>query len=462
MIKRLPLKMVGGTRYGVNPYVSSEETYNMYISDDSLIPIAGHKNIRTVISNGIGRDIYTSKKYNHMIAVVDNQVYSIDKNLASARIAEIDSFSGDIFIAENNASQIAISDQNNIYIYDYANNTFSKATIPFDPGYITFQNTFFIATVRNKPEWRLSAPNNGFSWPTGNIGEFQTKPDTTVAAVPLPGKGNNLLVMGETVSEFWVNVGAPIFPYKKNTNINLDYGCLSAPTIAYQDEMVCFLAGSDKAGPAIMVSTGGAPQRLSNDGIDRKLEQLKNPAKSYGFFVRQNGHLLYIVTFVDDNLSYAYDFNTKEFFSLCDTDMTYYPAKRIVSFNNSYFFVSLKDGNLYELNSKYTDFDGKEFIRARITPTLMLPTSEQFYIDSLTFPVQQGTTNETQRIDMSISKNGGVSYSNYLTKNLRTTPNRASIFKHYRMGKANQFTAQFRFWGKDSYVIKNGVLEVNQ
>lgn len=405
---QLPLDIVGSTKFGRYPKISQEATWNMIISDGFLVDAAGYAQVANILNVAEGRAIYTSNRYNHMFAVIADGVYAISTNLAFTLVGNIDTFEGDVYIDENNTNQIAICDRKDIWIYTYpgtaanpanvgkllkAGETGAGTALGFTPGYISFQNGRFLTASLETNVWRLSNVGDGLTWPNDSfhVGLLQTKPDVVVAAQRFPGRGNLLYVMGETVSEPWQDIGANLFPYQRNSSVNIDYGCLNAATIAYNENMIAWLAANEKSGPFIAYSTGGDINKISTDGIDFKLSQLKNPANSYGFFFRQDGHLIYQITFPDDNLTYIYDFNTKKFFSLCDENQNFHIAKRIAFFNDSYYFVSFRDGNLYEYSTKYTTFDGFEIPRIRVCRNVRMPDASRFAINNLTFTLEQGT-----------------------------------------------------------------------
>jgi hypothetical protein len=155
------------------------------------------------------------------------------------------------------------------------------------------------------------------------------------------------------------------------------------------------LAANEKSGPVIAYSTGGDINRISTDGIDFKFTQLTNPGNSYGFLFRQDGHLIYQITFPDDNLTYIYDFNTKKFFTLCDKNMNAHIAKRITFFNDNYYFVSFIDGNLYQISTQFTTYNGDEIPRIRVCRNIRLPDASRFAVNNLTFTIEQGTQVDT-------------------------------------------------------------------
>lgn len=479
--KDVPLKMVGSTVFGRYPKISVEQTYNMIISDNFLVPYAGYKNINSVTGNGVGRGIYASSQFNHLVFVIGDGVYLADNNLSVSHIATIPTSTGDVFISENEGAEIAITDKTNLYIYNYADSTFTTKTpddLGFRPGYLDFQNGYLIAPVvpSSQPpteaaRWRLSAPNDATSWPadSNNVGSFQTKPDEPQACIRFPGRGNQLLVMGRTVTEPWFDTGGQLFPYTRSNSYNIDYGCLNAATIDRLDSLVVWLGANERAGPVIMYTTGGDTKHISTDGINFQLAQLTNPTNSFGFLFIQDGHLIYQFTFPDDNLSYAYDFNTQKFFTICDENMDYHIAKKVVYFpaTNSYYFVSAKDGNLYEFNTEYTNYDYgdgnvKEIPRIRVTPTFRLPDDTAFITQNAQFIIEQGYDSRDARVDLSISNNGGVTFSSYVGMEMNQLGVYRNRFSYWNLGRANEITQQFRFWGFGRFVVSDGTMGVYQ
>ena len=411
---QLPLDIVGSTKFGRYPKISVEQTYNMIISDGFLVPYAGHL-LETAISNSAqGRAIFTSVRYNHMIAVIGNIVYAISNDLSATQVGTIATFEGDVYIDENNVNQIAICDKANIYVYNYITNTFKIATdgvnptLGFTPGYISYQDGRIVEAALGTASWRLSNVGDAtvFPFDSQHVGTFQTKPDSVVATQRMPGRGNLIYVMGATVTEIWQDIGNNLFPYQRNSSVNIDYGCLNSATIAFNDTIVVWLAANEKSGPMIAYSTGGDIKKISTDGIDFQLANLKAPADSYGFLFRQDGHLLYQITFTTDNLTYVYDFNTSMFFTLCDKNMNAHIAKKVAFFNDQYYFVSTVDGNIYHMGTQFTTYNGDEIPRIRVCKNIRLPDASRFSVNNLTFTIEQGTQDNIFFTDHLLTESG--------------------------------------------------------
>jgi hypothetical protein len=419
--KEVPINIVGSSVFGRYPKISSEKTYNMFESDNFMVPYAGYViaiGSSNLLNGKIGRGIYSSAKLNRMIVVIDANVFlvNISYNQFSNQqytsqaifIGSLQTSSGVVYIAENNKPQIAISDGTAIYIYDPTlSPSFQVAPITdFLPGYITFHDTYFIAAAQNTNTWRLSGQNDGLSWPSAsaNVGFLQTKPDNVQAVLRFPSKGNMIFVMGKTVTEAWFDIGSQLFPYQRQDQFNIDYGCLSPATVAYMDELVVWLAANEQSGAVIMYSDGGMPQKVTTDGIDYFFSQMKNPSDSQAFLYRQDGHLFYHINFYTDNLSLFVDFlpnGTHKIYHASDQNLNYFIAAKVAFFNNQYYFITKNNGNLFAFDTIYTDYQDvsqngtveiHEIPRFRTCKNIRLPTQQYRILNDVGFTIESGDT----------------------------------------------------------------------
>lgn len=521
---QVPVKIVGSSIFGRHPFISDERTWNMFISDEKLLNFAGYEETIQFIPEGEGRGLFHSVRGNFLLQVVNQTVYRINPNLGFQALFSLGSFTGEVIMDENLSSQIAIVDGINCYIYNYTTGNIGLAVFDygsggtvFTPNYVTYQNTYFIFgngdTTTSGSQWfvyqsafnptTLADPLK-ISWVQTLT--LQTKPDFAKACIRIPSHGNNLLVLGSTVAEIWTNVGG-LQVYQRQSSINIDYGVASVSTIAASDDMVAWLGINEKSAPAIMIMAGGKADRISTDGIDFLLSRVVHPEQSTAMFYRQDGHVFYILTFfnIADNFSIMYDFTTAKFYDLTDWDFTYHPARQMAYFNNEIFFASIKEGSLMRISSELTDMSTNrdnvyEIPRVRKCDTFRLPGSDTYIVNRFSFTIENGVAQDVDfdfecqgfvlgeisssimyteddepilveggfctvyrpRIDVTISKNGGVTYSNANTYFMHPTGHYKNQPVFNKLGQANQFTVQMRFWGFDAVVSDNGVLEVYQ
>ena len=432
--KQIPVNLVGGSTFGRYPKISTERTWNMFMSDNWLVPYAGYQ-IALLASqlggNTVGRACFYSVKLDALILVLSNEIYLVKVlynqqnqqiiNYSARLIGTTVSTSGIVYVAENNKPQLLFSDNNTLYLYDPAAspafvNINAVTPLDFTPGYITFHDGYFIAAASNNEQysppaqntWILSGFNNGAVWTQSSrtVGLLSSKPDNTQAVVRFPSKGNMILVMGKTVTETWFNTGQQLFPYTRTNQYNIDYGCLSPASVAYMDEIVVWLAANEKSGPVIMFTNGGMPQKITTDGMDYEFAQLQYPEDSQGFLFRQDGHLFYQINFYKDNLSYFYDFNTQKFYNSSDENLNYFIAAQVAQYDNQYYFVSKNTGNLYAFDTIFTQYQdtlsngvivSNEIPHIRVCANVRLPTQDYFIANDVGFTVETGETDWQQQ-----------------------------------------------------------------
>jgi hypothetical protein len=497
--QEMPLDIVGSSTFGRDPKILASRTFNMIIADDWFVDYGGYQKILTLAAGTTGRGIFSSVRGNRLIAVAANTVYSISVFVTSSNervkvykvtsVGTINSFFGDVFMDENNSNQIAICDQHHLYIYNYVTNTFQQAVLPtgVSPGYVTYQNGRFIVPDTTSASWYLSQVGDGLNWFWGASGEpvfaaIQTKPDFAKVTLRFPGRGNLLFVMGQTITELWTDVGAALFPYQRSTTLNFDYGCLNPATIATSDEIVAWIGSNEKSGPVLMYSTGSDVKQISTDGINYQLSQLEKPESCSAFFLKLSGHLIYQFTFYDpaDNVSFIYDFTTQKFFDVTDQNMDHHIARRVAYFDDDYFFVDFNDGSIYQMDASFTTYNYidqssnqggvYEIPKVRTCSNIRMPNSTRFIINKVTFTVEQGNDLKNQigqttyqpRIGCSISQNGGENFSSYVTNPIYKIGNRQNKLDWWNLGSANDFVAQFRFWGQGPWKAFNGTASIYQ
>src|ERR1700761_1365086 len=471
------LDIVGGNGFGRYPKISSEQTFNMIVSDGALVDFAGYKLKLSIGVSNEGRTIYNAAKINSLIAVIDSGVFLIDNSFNQTRVGSLTTSTGPAWVADNLAGQIAITDGTfNVYIYDYNMNTFQTVPVTFRAGMIAYQDTYFIAPDLSSNQWFISKQSDGTVWPVGanNTGELQSKATTCVACVALD---RQLLIVGGTVTEPWSDQGLQLFPYVRNSFYCIDYGTINADTIATGFGLMVWLASNQQSGNTIMYSQEASPpQTISNDGLDFVLSQLKAPKNSFGMLYKLEGHIIYHITFYTDNVSYIYDFNTQMFFSVTDEHLNYHPAKKIAFFNNSYYFVSINDGNIYEMNSQITNInygtttDTLLMIpRYRICKNIRTPDADRLVIQNINITMesgQNGIINEIDpptpfpgalaqtKLEFSCSTDGGASFGHIYSKKLRLLGKRKNKLDLWNLGGIeNDFVPKFGFWTYGRVVI---------
>ena len=446
------LDIVGGTAFGRYQKQSIEETFNMMISDKALVDYPGYKKRLELDLDGQSREIFRSTRFSHLVVVIANKVYIVNADFSHSIVGEIGTSEGSVDIAENLNKEISITDGEALYVYNWGLNTFVKPTIDFIPVYIEAMDGYLIAAAKDSNFWRLSNLNQATSWPNdpNSVGALQTKSDNVIAVVRL---NRQLFIMGNVTMEAWRNVGANPFPFTRDNSLSIDYGAVSSDSIAKGFGMICWLSANEQSGLAIKYTQGGPPIDLSTDGINFRLDRITKPEQAFGFLFEEDGHIIYQLTFPGDNLTYAYDFMAQKFYTLTDENLNFHIAKRLAFFDNKLFFLSAKEGSLYEMGTEFTNYDGKIIPRIRKTKNFRLPDAARFVVPEVRLTMEQGNAANEQRVLLSLSKDGGTSFGTVVSRVLNKLGNRPNISRFSQLGSQNDLVFQFRFEGLDRFVV---------
>ncbi len=523
------VKIVGGSSFGRYSKLNNEHTWNMYPSsggdeqksDVFMVNFPGYQKYIEILPEGECRGGYVSTRGDFIIVVVNQYVYKILPNRKAVQLTPpLVTYTGEVSIAENLASQICIVDGTNAYIYYYGSPNTTLVTQTLDanlvPNYVEYHNSFFLfgngITTSVGSTWYVYFPSGNTSLVLQKVLALQTKSDFAVAVKKIPGQSNNVMVFGYTVSEIWTQVGGLQF-YIRNPTRNVDYGCLSVSTIADNDEYLVWLGANEDSTPIIIAYNGQQTMRISTDGIDHRLRKIKFPQQSTGEMYRSGGHLFYQLTFFNpaDNWTLAYDFNTKLFIELTDHRFNHHPARIIMYFNGLRLFASLNNGSLYIIDSNINIINENvygnllpdpnlifQIPRERITNSIRLVNAARFKVNSLSMTLEQGCDIEYQEamqptfiiteqgefmltedgtalmitedslygsdfesryipcIDLAISRDGGVTWSNYVRRKLHPLGHRQNELHWESMGIFNDLQFKFRFMSNVRWIVNNG------
>jgi hypothetical protein len=407
--------------------------------------------------------------------------------------------------------------------------TFQRVTTSFRPGMLTFHDTYILCAARDDTyyqpaannTWRLSEQNNAFVFANdaASIGLIQTKPDNTVGIIRFPSGGDMIIVLGNAVTEPWYDSGAQLFPYQRNNQFNIDYGCVSATSIVSHENIAMWLGYNERSAPCIMQSDGGMPRKITTDGIDHRLYELQKPEDCEAFIFRLNNHLIYHINFFHDNFSLFYDINEDKFFNACDQNNNYFHITGLTLYKNQYFGISKDSGHIYIVGDDVTYYRTTD--SADVEQTYVIPRTracghvrelDQNYsiANDVGVTIESGETDyEYQYVEtspgepydiisqagdhiisqagdqivsqelvpgsevftyveilpkayLSVSRNGGATYSSLRSQTLRPIGRRINKLQWWNLGIANDMICQFRFNSYGRVAISNGIINVRR
>jgi len=156
------VNVVGQSALARYSKISSERTYNMFISENGnprdsenyqawLVSFPGYQRFLDIEPPGSGRGLYNCIRGDIAILVINATVYQLNPDFTYSTIGTLATTSGEVFIAENLNGMICIVDGLNAYVYNYQ--TSSALVIQKNgalgsgaliPNYVEYHNTFFL------------------------------------------------------------------------------------------------------------------------------------------------------------------------------------------------------------------------------------------------------------------------------------------------------------------------------
>lgn len=329
--------------------------------------------------------------------------------------------SGRVSLAENGTQLCILVPGGPGYIYNEDDGTpFQEITDPDfrangEPQYVVFKDGYFVFTTDQK-KFIISALNDGLSYNALDFGSAEADPDRIVA--PLV-HDNTLYIFGSETFEAFQNIGGSGFPFQRIQGSVISKG-LFAPFSAIESNTAFYwIGGSVTESPAIWVSNGGEPAKISTTAIDNALDRFSEDeiANAYAVAYGQKG--AYFVAFSVGDTTFVYDiFSSRaagfgvwhERRSVVGEGLRTWRVASLVKAYGITLVGDVQSGNIGELDrDTYTEYGVPIFRRCSTQP--LTNQSDSFSIPSLELTVESGVGNDAvpdPKIRMDWSKDGKV------------------------------------------------------
>lgn len=417
-VKELPIF----TYYDVQRFkqFSGQDCANWYLVNSStgkrkyaMYPCMGRRHIQN--TNGLnvlefgGEPRAIWKSINYMYVVVGSTIYKVDSNFSKVALQNSDfnqligflSFDYlPLVEAVGSASQVqsvyvGICDGNNFYIINEDTNDFTTITDTNTPANPTIVKAFgnrFVVSSANSTEFRLTQIN---------CYDITTSGFNAASLFTVPGSGsggkavfaqesgiirqmavlhNTLYIFTDFDCGIWSNIpstiggntsssASSIFPWKKNTSINWDYGIADPNSLSVNFGRMCWLARNRNGLIEFMQSNGQMPTSISTQAISSLLQQeiddeqftsFANEAE--GFLYQYENNIFYRVSsgngiptneFISgDAYSLEYNFNTKTWQRCIEFEGIRNLIKKHVYFNKKHIVSVIGQNSLYQMGGR--------------------------------------------------------------------------------------------------------------
>ena len=447
-----------------------ETTENMGKSSKILVGSPGYKSFGYVpdtYGGGI-RGLFPTTQ-NKLYAVRGYSLVESNSSGSGVLKGTLLTNNGPVSIAEN-VNQIMVTDGAYGYILDKTTELFTQITDPGfpTPGFVMYQDGYFITNDNGSNQFYLSQLNDGLLWTPITFVSAEGSPDIITKIISTNGQ---LWVFGQKSYEVWYNSGDPLFPYQRIPGTYNSIGLLAIESVAVISNTVFFLGGNKDGFGTVYMSNGYQVGQISTYPIETEIAGLTNPEDAIGFTYQENGHYFYVLSFQAGNKTFVYDLNEKawhtrtSYNSLTNTEGRWNALYQAFAFNKN-IIGDYTTGDLWELNSSIYTENGTEILRERTAPVLF---SEEDYntiwYTSLEIDMQTGVgLNIGQGSDpqcmMQFSDDGGETWSNEYWQSIGKIGDFSNRIKWERLGTSNFRVFRIRISDPVKCVIMGAVIDI--
>ena len=189
---------------------------------------------------------------------------------------------------------------------------------------------------------------------------------------------NYVMNFGQWSLEFFYDNANPIdSPLAAATAYKVEIGCANGDSVVPFEQTVAWIGTSLSNGKGIFLLDGTAPTRISTAYIDRILGN-SDMSKVTAYSFKMNGHMFYVCSLHDLNITLVYDFNEKMWnqwtmyaVGTATSGVTgiyaeqYFRPSYFTKVNNDYYLLDDDNGTMYTMSDLYyTDAGAPIYYRA--------------------------------------------------------------------------------------------------
>jgi hypothetical protein len=473
LVQSFPI--VGPSNEQIIPAFDSQSSVNWYVfldnttNEQALYPYAGSNKIGIF---DVGANPYAGRPKGAISTetdsffVIGNVVFRMGLDFNPIAIFTISTTTGPVKMAVG-GDYLVVVDGASKWTYNIATGVPLQITdpaSPTNPTSVCEQQGFFLFNTQQSQENWQSAQYNPLKFDALNTIFINYK--SSVYSFPLVSQESiNGRIFSFTTGfiEVLENEGKAGFTFREDQNLIFGYGAINDQSVAVgiggifgeqQPEFLIFVTGIRK----IMMTSGGAPEVISTQSVEQKLNKLINIKDCSTFIWTENGQTFFQISWTTDKLTLAYCINSKQWFTPKYQEGRHF-AESYVEFGDKKLCTSYLDNGLYELSENFASNSGEPLLRERITQNIRINGYKQYTVRLFWIYGQQGVGlvggydqnnsqnyvyGSTAEIEVSCSYDGGQTFEVPQTISLGTTAEWSHVTRAENLGTTRDFCMKIR------------------
>jgi hypothetical protein len=318
-------------------------------------------------------------------------------------------------------------------------------------------NRFYWSALRDLTQW--SAIN------------FATAEQSADQIIGMESRDSDIWFLGTRSYEIWRGTDDADLPWIYYGGSSSDIGCMTANSIASNENSIFFLGSSNAGNNHIFMSKGTEVVNISTSDIASFLSDNQGKTSdAYGFVFNQENHQFYVITFIQLDRTFVYDISTGLWHERSSRDpllnihhywrarYAVYAFGRVIVGDSKIAFLSILNMNKFD-----DDIGGGSKIPiVRILQSGNLSDSEnnqEMTIRSLQFDLEMGTGllgnqfSSDPELMLELSRDGGYSFGNQMVTSIGKLGNYTKRAVFRRLGLARELTIRLTFSNPSRFLL---------
>lgn len=245
-----------------------------------------------------------------LYGVCGSSAYLINSTWALTKLGDLATQSGPVQATDNSDYAVLVDGSSGGYTINLKTNVFAPLvdaafvggnTANFVDGYLVFNSP----AMR---QWYISLVNEiNF-----DATDFASKSGAQDLLVGIGVTKRYVYLFGEQTTEVWFDAGDTPFPFDRLPGAFMQYGCMSAASIAQMDGELYWLAQSPQGKAIVCKSQQFNAAHISTFALDNELSTYSDLSDAIGFTYQLDGHFFYVLTFPTSDKTWQYDASTEQ------------------------------------------------------------------------------------------------------------------------------------------------------
>lgn len=274
----------------------------------TLYPTPGLKLLGQSDQNG-WRGLYTATN-GRLYGVCGQKVYAILTNWTMRELGRIQTSSGQVHMVDNGNTIILVDGTQTGYTITLDDDKFETINQAAFVGgdYIDYVDGYFLLNYPAKNEWYISLANQA----EFDAVDFASKNGFPDRVVGVGVSRRYVYLFGEVTTEVWFNAGTAAFPFERLPGVFMQYGCMTANTIAQMDGEFYWLARSEQGDRFICRTRQFQTEKVSTFAMDAEIAEYDRVDDAFGYTFEMFGHFFYVITFPSADKTWLFDVSTEQ------------------------------------------------------------------------------------------------------------------------------------------------------